>query len=217
MQQEILDKLTEVVVKGKIKEAKPLAEQALAAGFTPNEIIFDALSKAMVTVGQKYDTKGPGQYFLPQVLQSAQTMYQALDVVLPKLKGDTKAALPGKVVIAVVEGDVHDIGKNIVKAMLTGAGLTVIDMGRDVPIKNIVDKAKAENANVLATSTLMTQTLYVMKDIETILRDENMKGRIKTIIGGSATNKEFAQEIGADGWSPEATSAVAEVNKLLKK
>ena len=149
MSNEILDKLADVVVKGKIKEAKPLAEQALAAGIDPKVIIFDSLSKAMGVVGQKYESK---QYFLPQVLLSAQTMYQALDVTLPKLKVDANA-IPGKVVIAVVEGDVHDIGKNIVKAMLTGAGLTLFDMGRDVPVKNLVEKAKSEGAQILATST----------------------------------------------------------------
>jgi dimethylamine corrinoid protein len=213
MSNEILDKLADVVVKGKIKEAKPLAEQALAAGVDPKVIIFDSLSKAMGVVGQKYESK---QYFLPQVLLSAQTMYQALDVVLPKLKVEGKAA-PGKVVIAVVEGDVHDIGKNIVKAMLTGAGLTIFDMGRDVPVKNLVEKAKAEGAQVLATSTLMTPTLAGMKEIERMVKEENLKGKVKTIIGGGATSKEFANQIGADGWAYDAVEAVHVVDVLMKK
>ncbi|MBM4237470.1 MAG: hypothetical protein FJ151_03185, partial [Euryarchaeota archaeon] len=121
MGNELLDKLAEVVVKGKIKEAKPLAEQALSAGITPQTVIFDGLSKGMEVVGQKYEKK---EYYLPQVLLSAQTMYAALDVVLPKLKVEEIGA-SGKIVIGVVEGDVHDIGKNIVKAMLTGAGMTM--------------------------------------------------------------------------------------------
>jgi dimethylamine corrinoid protein len=212
MSNEILDKLADVVVRGKIKEAKPLAEQALAAGVDPKVIIFDALSKAMGVVGQKYESK---QYFLPQVLLSAQTMYQALDVTLPKLKVDP-LAVPGKVVLAVVEGDVHDIGKNIVKAMLTGAGLTIFDMGRDVPVKNLVEKAKTEGAQVLATSTLMTPTLAGMKEIERILKEENLKGKVKTIIGGGATSKEFSNQIGANGWAYDAVEAVAVVQNLLK-
>jgi len=213
MSNEILDKLADVVVKGKIKEAKPLAEQALAAGVDPKVIIFDSLSKAMGVVGQKYESK---QYFLPQVLLSAQTMYQALDVVLPKLKVDAKAGAAAKVVLAVVEGDVHDIGKNIVKAMLTGAGLTIFDMGRDVPVKNLVEKCKAEGANVLATSTLMTPTLAGMKEIERILKEENLKGKVKTIIGGGATSKEFSSQIGADGWAYDAVEAVQVVSNLIK-
>ena len=212
MSNEILDKLADVVVKGKIKEAKPLAEQALAAGIDPKVIIFDSLSKAMGVVGQKYESK---QYFLPQVLLSAQTMYQALDVTLPKLKVDANA-IPGKVVIAVVEGDVHDIGKNIVKAMLTGAGLTLFDMGRDVPVKNLVEKAKSEGAQIRATSTLMTPTLAGMKEIERILKEENLKGKVKTVIGGGATSKEFSNQIGANGWAYDAVEAVAVVQGLLK-
>jgi corrinoid protein of di/trimethylamine methyltransferase len=212
MTNEILDKLSDVVVKGKIKEAKPLAEQALAAGVDPKIIIFDYLSKAMAIVGQKYESK---QYFLPQVLLSAQTMYQALDVVLPKMKVDTKVKVPGKVVLAVVEGDVHDIGKNIVKAMLTGAGLTIYDLGRDVPLKNIIEKAKAEGANVVGTSTLMTPTLNGMKEIERLMREENLKGKMKTIIGGGATTKEFADQIGADAWAYDAIEAVRVVDGLL--
>jgi dimethylamine corrinoid protein len=212
MSNEILDKLADVVVRGKIKEAKPLAEQALAAGIDPKVIIFDSLSKAMAVVGQKYESK---QYFLPQVLLSAQTMYQALDVTLPKLKVDANA-VPGKVVLAVVEGDVHDIGKNIVKAMLTGAGLTIFDMGRDVPVKNLVEKAKTEGAQILATSTLMTPTLAGMKEIERILKEENLKGKVKTIIGGGATSKEFSNQIGANAWAYDAVEAVNVVQNLLK-
>ena len=134
--EELLENLSDVVIKGKIKEAKPLAEEALAAGASPEVIIFDALSKAMGVVGQKYESK---QYFLPQVLLAAQTMYQALDVVLPQLKAGSAADTAAKVVIGVVEGDVHDIGKNIVKAMLTGAGYTIFDMGRDCPTKTMIE------------------------------------------------------------------------------
>ena len=212
MSNEILEKLADVVVRGKIKEAKPLAEEALAAGIDAKTIIFDSLSKAMAVVGEKYESK---QYFLPQVLLAAQTMYQALDVALPKLEVDANA-VPGKVVLAVVEGDVHDIGKNIVKAMLTGAGLTIFDMGRDVPVKNIVEKAKAESAQIVAASTLMTPTLASMKEIERMLAEENLKGKIKTIIGGGATSKEFAAQIGTDAWAYDAVEAVQVVQNLLK-
>ncbi len=212
MSNEILEKLADVVVRGKIKEAKPLTEEALAAGIDAKTIIFDSLSKAMAVVGEKYENK---QYFLPQVLLAAQTMYQSLDVALPKLEVDANA-VPGKVVLAVVEGDVHDIGKNIVKAMLTGAGLTIYDMGRDVPVKNIVEKAKAEGAQILAASTLMTPTLSSMKEIERMLAEENLKGKMKTIIGGGATSKEFASQIGTDGWAYDAVEAVQVVQNLLK-
>ena len=207
-----LAQLAEVVVKGKIKEAKPLAEQAMANGVTAQEIIFNGLSKGMEVVGQKYEKK---EYFLPQVLLSAQTMYAALDVALPKLKVGA-AGQQAKVVICVVEGDVHDIGKNIVKAMLTGAGMTIFDLGRDVPLKNIVEKAKAESVNIVATSTLMTPTLAGMKEVERMLKEANMKPGVKTMIGGGATSKEFAAQIGADAWGYDAIEAVKIATALVK-
>jgi dimethylamine corrinoid protein len=213
MSEQILEKLAEVVVKGKIKEAKPLAEQALGMGITAQTIIFDGLSKGMEVVGQKYEKK---EYYLPQVLLSAQTMYAALDIVLPKLKVG-EAGASGKVVIGVVEGDVHDIGKNIVKAMMTGTGLQMFDMGRDVPLKKYIEKVEAEKANILATSTLMTPTLAGMKELEKMLAEKNLKGPVKTMIGGGATSKEFAAQIGADAWGYDAIEAVKIVANLLKK
>jgi dimethylamine corrinoid protein len=209
---ETLQNIIDVVVKGKIKEAKPLAEKALAEGITAKVIIFEGLNKAMEIVGQKYEKK---EYFLPQVLLSAQTLYQALDVALPKLD-KTTAVAQGKVLLAVVEGDVHDIGKNIVKAMLTGSGITILDLGRDIPVKNIVDKAKAENASIIATSTLMTPTLAGMKEIERMVKEGNLRPKIKTIIGGGATSKEFSNQIGCDGWAYDANEAVKVVTELLK-
>ncbi|MEI6796637.1 MAG: corrinoid protein [Methanomassiliicoccales archaeon] len=207
-----LNQLVEVVVKGKIKEAKPLAEKALAEGISARTIIFDGLSKAMEIVGAKYEKK---EYFLPQVLLSAQTLYQALDVALPKLDKASSGA-QAKVVMCVVEGDVHDIGKNIVKALLTGAGMTIFDLGRDIPIKNIIEKAKAENANIIATSTLMTPTLAGMKEIEKMVKEGGMKGKVHTMIGGGATSREFANQIGADGWGYDANEAVKVAMELLK-
>jgi len=210
---ETLEKLAEVIVKGKIKEAKPLAEQALNEGFDAKTIIFDSLSKGMEVVGDKYEKK---EYYLPQVLLSAQAMYAALDIVLPKLSVE-EAGASGKVVIGVVEGDVHDIGKNIVKAMLTGAGLTIFDMGRDVPLKNFVEKVKSEKAQILAESTLMTPTLAGMKELEKMLKEENLKGPVKTMIGGGATSPEFAEQIGADAWGYDAIEAVKIAADLLKR
>jgi dimethylamine corrinoid protein len=206
-----LDALIEIVVKGKIKEAKGEAQKLLDSGVTAKIIIFDGLSKAMEIVGAKYEKK---EYFLPQVLLAAQTLYQALDVALPKLdKGSLGAQ--GRVVMAVVEGDVHDIGKNIVKAMLTGSGLTIFDLGRDIPIKTIMDKALAENANVIATSTLMTPTLAGMKEIERMLKESGKKGAIKTMVGGGAVSQDFATQIGADGYGYDANEAVKVATALL--
>jgi len=207
-----LDQLIEIVVKGKVKESKAVTEQLLAGGMTARTIIFEGLNKAMDVVGQKYEKK---EYFLPQVLLSAQTLYQSLDVALPKLDR-TGMGVEGKVVMCVVEGDVHDIGKNIVKAMLTGSGLTIFDLGRDIPIKTIVEKAYAEKAQIIATSTLMTPTLAGMKELERMLKEANKKGAIKTMVGGGAVSKDFAAQIGADGYGYDANEAVKVAAALLK-
>jgi corrinoid protein of di/trimethylamine methyltransferase len=208
---DVLMELADIVVQGKIKEARPKTEQALGAGFDPKEIIFDGLGKGMEIVGSKYEKK---EYFLPQVLLSAQTMYASLDIALPKLKVGP-IGTTGKIIICVVEGDVHDIGKNIVKAMLMGAGIIIFDLGRDVPIRSIVEKAKAENADIVATSTLMTTTKVGMKEVERMLKEGNLKPSIRTMIGGGPTSKEFADEIGADGWGKDATEAVNVAGALL--
>ncbi|MCX6651494.1 MAG: corrinoid protein [Methanomassiliicoccales archaeon] len=208
-----MDALIEIVVKGKIKEAKGATQALLDQGVTAKEIIFKGLSEAMKIVGDKYEKK---EYFLPQVLLSAQTLYQGLNVALPKLDA-TSAAAAGKIVICVVEGDVHDIGKNICKALLTGAGNTMFDLGRDVPLKDIVQKAKDESAQIIATSTLMTPTLAGMKEIEKMLKEAGLKGKIKTMVGGGATSSDFAKSIGADGWGYDANEAVQVAIKLLAK
>ncbi len=208
---EVLEKLADAVINGKIKEAKPLAEDALEEGIDAKTIIFEGLSAGMEVVGDKYENK---EYFLPQVLLSAQAMYAALDIVLPELSVEDAAA-SGRVVIGVVEGDVHDIGKNIVKAMLTGAGLTIFDLGRDIPLKDYIAKVKEEDAHMLATSTLMTPTLAGMEELEKMLKEENLKGPVKSMIGGGATSREFADKIGADGWAYDATEAVKVATKLL--
>ncbi|NLL94921.1 MAG: hypothetical protein GX224_04115 [Thermoplasmatales archaeon] len=206
-----MDKLIDIVVTGKIKEAKDATQACLDAGHGPKDIVFEGLSKAMAIVGDKYAAK---QYYLPQVLLSANTLYQGLNLVLPMLEGEGGAG-KGTVVIAVVEGDVHDIGKNIVKAMLTGLGLTIHDLGKDVPVKDFIAKAKETNAQIIAESTLMTPTLAAMKEMESVLKEEGLKGKVKTMVGGGATSKEFADQIGADGWSYDAVEASQLASKLL--
>lgn len=208
-----MDALMEIVIKGKIKEAKDATQKCLDAGNTPQDIIFTALAGAMEVVGEKYSAK---EYFLPQVLLSANTLYQGLNLVLPMLLAGGAANKAGTVVIGVVEGDVHDIGKNIVKAMVTGTGATVIDLGKDVPIKDFVAKAKETKAKIIAESTLMTPTLAGMKEMEKILKEEGLKGKIFTMVGGGATSREFADQIGADGWTYDAVAASKMATEFLK-
>jgi corrinoid protein of di/trimethylamine methyltransferase len=165
----------------------------------------------MKVVGDKYESK---EYFLPEVLLSADAMYAGLNVLLPLIpKSETKAK--GTVVLGVVEGDVHDIGKNIVKAMLMAAGYEVVDLGRDVPSKDFVQSAEKEKAHVIAMSTLMTPTLLSMKEVEDKLKDVGLKDKVKTIIGGGTVTEEWRREIGSDAYGKDAMEAIDKVKMLI--
>jgi dimethylamine corrinoid protein len=210
---ELLKELGQLVIDGDVENAPPKAREALDSGVTPWECISEGLSKGMEKVGQLYEEH---EYFLPEVLLSANAMYAALDVVLPELKLKGGGESPGTVVIGVVEGDIHDIGKNIVKALLTGAGYNVLDKGRNVPADEFLKGVKDEGASVIAMSTLMTPTLESMREVEQKLVKEGLKETTRTIIGGAATSATFAGEIGSDDYGEDAQQAVDKVKALVE-
>ena len=201
----ILNKLSEAVVNGKPDLAKAGAEEALKAGVNALEAINEGLVKGMSIVGDKYAAH---QVYLPQVLMSAHTMYAGLDLLLPaipKSEGNVKK----KCAVAVVEGDVHDIGKNIVKTMMTAGGFDVVDLGKDVAISAIVETAEKEKLDVVAMSTLMTPTMDGMKEAIDGLKESGYRSKVKVTIGGPPTSPSFAQEIGADHRDNNAQDCVA--------
>lgn len=206
----VLKELAMIVVEGKIPKAIPTTQEALSQGLPPVTIIYDGLSAGMKVVGDYFGNK---IYFLPEVLLSATAMQKALSIVLPLLASTSK----GKgetVVIGTVEGDIHDIGKGIVKALLMAEGYTVHDLGRDVPVQEFVAKAKEYNAQIIAMSTLMTPTLESMRRVEELLKKEGLKDKVRTIVGGGSVTMEFANSIGSNGYAKDATEAVKTVNKL---
>lgn len=209
----ILKELAMIVVEGKIDEAVPAARRALDEGISPVEIIYDGLSTGMKVVGDYF---GNRIYFLPEVLLSAMAMQNALGVVVPLLESGSKEK-QGTVVIGTVEGDIHDIGKGIVKALLTAAGYTVRDLGRDVPVQDFVTRAKEHDAQIIGMSTLMTPTLESMRRVEELLRKEGLKVRFRTIVGGGSVTPTFAQGIGSDAYGKDASEGVREVNRLYKE
>ena len=192
--EEILDKLANAVLKGKIADAKAAAQEALDNGLPALEAINEGLVKGMGIVGDNYAAH---KMFLPQVLMSAHTMYAGLDILLPAIP-KAEAAQMKKAITAVVEGDVHDIGKNIVKTMLTASGFETIDMGKDIPPADICATAEKEGAAVIAISTLMTPTMEGMKAVVDGLKESGYRGNVKVCIGGPPTSPAFAEEIGAD-------------------
>jgi corrinoid protein of di/trimethylamine methyltransferase len=199
--------LEKAVVAGKKDEAKKLAEESLKAGINPIDSINHGLVKGMNIVGDKYAAR---EYYLPQVLISADAMYGALDILLPHIpKEATAKQIPA--CIGVVEGDVHDIGKNIVKTMMTAGGFAVTDLGRDVPPEKFVEFAKVHNGGIVAMSTLMTPTMDGMKMVMDGLIESGVRMKCKTIIGGAPTSMEFAGDIGADFHAINAQEGVAKL------
>lgn len=212
-EKKIFDRLTEAVIVGDSEEAANAAQDSINIGIEPFTAITEGLAKGMEVVGEKFESK---EYFLPEVLISADAMYAGLNLLLPLLEKE-KTMKKEKVVLGVVEGDIHDIGKNIVKAMLTAGGYEVVDLGRDVPTQEFVEKASGEKAKVIAMSTMMTPTLMSMKGVEEQLEKKGLKGEVKTIIGGGTVTEDWRSKIGSDAYGKDAMEAVDKVKLLLNQ
>ncbi len=198
------------VMKGNQKHILDEVKAALAEGKEPGTIINDELIPAINEVGALFEKK---IYFLPQLISSAETMKTAIEYLEPLLSGGDDEGPKVTVVIATVEGDIHDIGKNLVTLMLKNYGFRVIDLGKDVPKEDIVDTAIKEDADIIALSALMTTTMMRMKDVVELVKEKEMD--TKVIIGGAVITQSFADEIGADGYSKDAADAVKLVQRLM--
>jgi 5-methyltetrahydrofolate--homocysteine methyltransferase len=187
-----------------------LTQQAIDGGITAGQILNDGLLAGMDVVGKRF---GANEIFLPEVLLSARAMHAGMDLIKPLLIADEVPAL-GKVVIGTVKGDLHDIGKNLVGIMLSGAGFEVIDVGTDVPAEKFVEAAETEGASVIGLSALLTTTMSGMKEVIDLVREKGLEGKIKVIIGGAPLSQAFADEIGADGYGYDASNAVTIVKNL---
>mgnify|MGYP000985122252 FL=1 len=211
---EILQKVADAVVQGKKDACIAGAQEAVSAGIAPYDILMDGAKKGMDIVGEMYASK---QMYLPQVLTAANAMYGAIDVLKPLMTGQKNVKSPGTVVIGVAEGDVHDIGKNIVRILLDGSGYNVIDLGRDVQLEDFINTAREQRANIVACSTLMTTTLASIEDLMNAMREENLADKVGTIIGGAATNQNFADACGADAWGKDASEGLDKIGALIQK
>lgn len=200
----------EAVVKGNRKGIIEIVKQAMEEGFKPNALIDDVLIPAINHVGELFDKM---IYFLPQLISSAEAMETAIDYLEPLLEKKENEGEEVTIVFATVEGDIHDIGKNLVVLMLKNYGYRVIDLGKDVPSDVIIETAKREHAKIIGLSALMTTTMMQMKEVVDKVRMQNLD--IKVIIGGAVITQSFADEIGADGYSKDAQEAVGLVKNLL--
>jgi corrinoid protein of di/trimethylamine methyltransferase len=210
---EILKGLADATVVGDAEKTAKLAHEALNSGIDAYDAIMQGCAEGMKVVSNKYET---GEMYVPEILLSAEAMYAAIDILKPHLKVE-KAAAQAKVVIGVVEGDIHDIGKNLVRIMLDASGFKIFDLGRDVPVKEMAAKAATEGAQVVAISTLMTTTMPNMKRVVDELKSLGVKDKVKVLIGGAPTSDEFAKSIGADAWAKDATAAIKVAQNLSRR
>jgi len=205
---EILEVLKDAVVKGDEKLSTQKAQEAIDNGMDPYKCIKQGLSEGMAVISDLYDKR---QVFVPQILRSARAMNMAVDILKPLLKFD--ASTSGTVVLGVVEGDIHDIGKNLVKLLCEAAGFTIIDLGKSVSIDKFVEAAKLNKADIVGMSSLMTTSMIIMPNIIEAFKENNL--HCKVIIGGGAVSQSYADKIGADGYADDAAKAVKLIEKLV--
>lgn len=203
------EQLSKAVIEGNSELSVTLANQVLNQGLDLNDAIINGLNEGMRIVSELYEKK---EYFLPEIIISADALYDALEVFKPHL--EKKESTPkGIVVIGVVRGDIHDIGKNITKLFLEASGYKVIDCGRNVLAETFINVIKENNANILALSTLMFPTLESIEDLINKLQEEGLRDQLKVIIGGAATSEQFADSIGVIHCN-NAAKAVSALDKL---
>ena len=197
------EKMSEKVIDGDQEAVKELTQEAIDEDVEPQEIISEGLISGMNVVGERFKA---GDMFVPEVLMSAKAMKAGMELVNPLLTAaDREESVT--VVLATVEGDLHDIGKNLVGMMLESGGMEVIDLGVDLPADEIVDAVRENDADVLGMSALLTTTMMEMQNVIEVLEEEGLKDDVEVLVGGAPVTKEFADDIGADGWAPDAASA----------
>ncbi len=210
---DLLADLSDSLRQGQDEKAAELTRQAIDQGIPPKQILDVGLLAGMATVGEQFKAH---EIFLPDVLMAAKAMCAGMDQLRPLLVRDGIPSI-GKVVMGSVQGDLHDIGKNLVGIMLKGAGFEVIDLGNDVAPERFVEEAKEQTASVIGMSALLTTTMPVMKRVVDLVRVQELPSKIKTIVGGAPVSVDFARQIGADAYGFDAANAVDQVKILTGK
>jgi 5-methyltetrahydrofolate--homocysteine methyltransferase len=208
---ETLEIIRKAIIEGQAKQVEQQVQTALDSGIQASQILYDALIPAMAEVGRLYEE---GEYFVPEMLIAARAMKAGLGLLKPYLIGSEVKPL-GKVAIATVQGDLHDIGKNLVSLMLEGAGFEIVDLGVNAEPEKFINAVRDQQVNVVAMSALLTTTMTRMKDTINALHDAGLRDHVKVIIGGAPITQAFADEIGADGYASDASQAVTLTKRLL--
>ncbi len=206
-----LSKLSEAILNGDAKGAVAVTKEALAEGVDALTLVTRYMVPAMDEVGRRFECE---EYFVPELLLAARAMKGSLELIRPLLV-ESGAQPTGRVVIGTVKGDLHDIGKNLVAAMLEGGGFEVIDLGADVAPEKFVAAVKERNANVVCLSALLTVTMTSMKKTIQALEEAGVRGAVKVMVGGAPVTQQYADQIGADGYGESATAAVSLARRLV--
>lgn len=207
----VLNEMAEMLMKGKANEVKDLVTKSLAEGIAPASILNEGLLAGMNVIGGRFKRN---EVYVPEVLIAARAMKAGMQILQPKLS-EAGVEARGTAVVGTVKGDLHDIGKNLVCMMLEGAGFKVIDIGIDVEDQKFVNAAKENNASVIGISALLTTTMTNMKSVVALIKSSDIAGKVKVMVGGAPVTQTFANEIGADGYAPDAASAAELAATLL--
>jgi len=213
MSNEMFEKMSQSIIDGEAEVAEELANKAVAEGINPLEAINKGFVKGVNYVGSQFEK---GDMFLPELVMAGEAMKGAIRILEGELeKRGLERETLGKVIIGTVQGDIHDIGKTLVAVMLSVSGFDVIDMGVDVPVVDMVAKAREVGADIIAMSALLTTTMVRQRDVIEAMEDVGIRDKAKAMVGGAPVTRSWVEEIGADGYSEDAIGAVAEAKKIL--
>jgi 5-methyltetrahydrofolate--homocysteine methyltransferase len=208
-----INKLKEAIIKGDYQNAPDLAREAIETGVSPLEVLKKGITDAAAIVGDQFERM---EIYLPELMMSGKAMMAGIDVILPRISSSDDV-IKGRVVVGTALGDVHEIGKNILKVLLIASGFEVSDLGVNVPTSKFIQEAERINADIIAISALMTSTLGGQKDVIDYLRETGKRDRYIIMVGGGPTNQQWADSIGADGFAESAPDAVREAIRLIEE
>lgn len=211
---ELLEQIVEATVEGDEQKCTALAQQVLDQGVDPFEAIQEGYSKGMHIVGDKFSRM---EYYLPELMRCADATKAALDVLKPHLGQGREGGRQGMIVLGTIQGDLHDLGKNIVKTMLQAAGFDVHDLGCDVAVRQYIEKAQEVGADIIAASAILTTTMAYMPDLVDLLSELGERDKFRIMLGGAPVTPEYADEAGADGYGENAAEAVEVARRLIRE
>lgn len=211
MDELILIAVKNALISGDKLHLIELTKQALSQGIKPEEILYEGLIPGMDVVGEKFKND---EFYIPEVILRATSFKENVNILRPLLM-DQDIKTMGKVLIGTVQGDLHDVGKNLVSLMLEASGYQVIDLGVDISVQTFVEKAKEHNVDIVGLSALLTTTMPNIKKVIQALQEEGLRGKVKVIIGGAPVSQSFADQVGADAYGHDATDAVEKIGLLL--